>query len=161
MSEDMVIVSLLMKIKITPVMKKAIYNLNVVIAFVTILTSCTKEEGVSDGGSSPGRNPPVSKTGRLIINIIWSLPQPTLACFYMASVDVEFQGPTSNFSTTYRESPVKVDERLPIGKYTYTITKRPFAGCSNFSPIIKTGTFSINSCPTICVDATSLKFRLD
>ena len=97
----------------------------------------------------------------LIINITWSTPQLILACGAMAFVDVEFQGPTSNFSRTYKQSPVRIDERLPIGKYTYTITKKPVTGCSNFTPIVKTGTFTINSCPALCGNATSLRFTLD
>ena len=142
-------------------MKKAIFNLSVVIAFIAILSSCTKEEGVSDAGSSPGRNPPVSKTGGLIINITWSLPQLISGCGAMAFVDVEFQGPVSNFSRTYSMSPVRVDETLPVGNYTYTILKRPNTLCSNFSPIVKTGSFTINPCPDLCGNATSLKFNLD
>jgi hypothetical protein len=160
-SEDTYAVSSLIENTTTAVMKKIIFNLSVVIAFIAILTSCTKEEGVDDQGNSTGSNPAASKNGGLIINITWSTPQLILACGAMAFVDVEFQGPTSNFSRTYKQSPVRIDERLPIGKYTYTIIKKPVTGCSNFTPIVKTGTFTINSCPALCGNATNLKFTLD
>lgn len=112
----------------------------------------------SGGGSGSGSG---GNVGSLIINVNWSTPSPTGPCPIQSFVDIEVNGSTSNYSDTYTISPVRYDKRLAIGNYTYTIRKRPNTGCSSFTPLVKTGTFTITACPTLCGNATVLNITMD
>jgi hypothetical protein len=138
------------------------YLFSVLLIFIFLTNSCEKSTTVETVDSNSSISSGVSGTvGSLLMNIKWSKPSLIIGCGTMAIVDVEINGATSNFSQTYSQSPVRIDKRLSRGNYTYTIKKRPVSGCSNFSPIIKTGTFSILACPTICGNPTNLSFTLD
>lgn len=128
------------------------------------MLSCKKTEtaDTSSGssGSGNGGGGSVGNTGSLIMNIRWTTPAPTIGCPTTAFVDVTINGPTSNSSQTL-SSPGRIDKRLAIGNYTYTITKKPNTNCFNYTPIVKTGSFVINACPAICANGTVLNFTLD
>lgn len=136
------------------------------LATIVFICSCSKpatdnssSSGGTGGGSGGGGS--VGNIGSLLINVNWSTPGPVPGCGAVAFVDIEVNGPTTNYSQTYSQSPVRFDERVPIGNYTYTIRKRPVSGCTNFTPIVKTGTFTITACPTICGNATVLNINMD
>lgn len=128
-----------------------------------VLLSCKKTEtnDTNNGtGGSSGSGGSIGNTGSLIMNIRWTTPAPTIGCPTTAFVEVAINGPTSNSSQTL-SSPGRIDKRLAIGNYTYTITKKPNTNCFNYTPIVKTGSFVINACPAICSNGTVLNFTLD
>lgn len=134
-----------------------------IILILSLFCSCKKDEtnnnSTDGGGGSVGG---LGNVGNLIINIKWSSPQPVLACPITSFIDVEIDGPTSNFAQTYTQvSPIRIDKRLTKGKYTYTIRKKPNTSCFTFTPIVKTGSFSIEPCSGLCGNATLLNFTLD
>jgi hypothetical protein len=128
--------------------------------FFIVLIACKKTNTTDPNSGSSGSGGSVGNTGSLIMNITWNTPAPTVGCPTTAFVDVSINGPTSNFNQTI-SSPGKIDKRLATGNYTYTIKKRPNTNCFNYTQIIKTGSFVINACPTICGNATVLTITLD
>jgi len=132
-----------------------------------ILLSCSKKDSDASTSGSNANNTSnnitgTGNTGSLILNISWAKPQPILACPITSFIDVEIKGTTSNFNQTYvQASPIRIDKRLAVGTYTYTIKKRPNTNCFKFTTIVESGSLKVNSCPTICGNATILSFKMD
>lgn len=132
-----------------------------------IILSCSKKDpNTSTNGSNTNNTTSnitgTGNTGSLILNISWSLPKSTLACPITSFIDVELNGSAYNFSQSYFEgSAIRIDKRLTVGTYTYTIKKRPNSVCFKFTTIVKSGSFTINSCPATCRNATILNLKMD
>jgi hypothetical protein len=132
-----------------------------------IFLSCSKKDSNTDTSRSNANNTTsnitgTGNTGSLILNISWSQPKSILACPITSFIDVELNGSTSNFSQSYFEgSPIRIDKRLAVGTYTYTIKKRPNSVCFKFTTIVQSGSFTINSCPATCGNATILNLKMD
>lgn len=127
-----------------------------------ILISCSKNDPTVKSNSSTNNNTSgnstnYGNTGNLVMNISWSLPLPTNACTITSFIDVEISGSNTNYTQTYIQvSPIRIDKTLPIGTYSYTVKKRPNTNCFSFSTIVKSGSFTISTCPSNCGNSTSL-----
>ncbi len=123
------------------------------------LSSCKKETPVT--AEVPTNKGIVEYVGTLVVNANWQTPASTADCANPARVIIELKGPNGfSYTKTISSTPVRLEERLANGLYTFTITKSENS-CADFSPVTKTGSVYISGCPTVCESPTVLNLNLD